>query len=95
MNSATEWMSDPALAGIPKEKLQFLQNMFFESQKLSDKEKLPFFLSLAQKAKSNHIQFTQEEIDLILPLLRSKSSPEELQKIDKLMNMMKRAPQKK
>ena len=89
MNQETSWMQDPAIQNIPKEKLQFLEKMFFESKKLSNKEKLPFFLSLAKKAKDSKIQFSKEEIDTILPVIKKNATPEDLVKIDKMMGMMK------
>ena len=89
MNQETSWMQDPAIQSIPQEKLQFLEKMFFESKKLSNKEKLPFFLSLAKKAKDSKIQFSKEEIDIILPVIKKNATPEELVKIDKMMGMMK------
>ena len=33
----TEWMNDPRIVSIPKNKLDFLQKMFFESKNLSQK----------------------------------------------------------
>lgn len=90
MNQETSWMKHPAIQNIPKEKLEFLEKMFFESKKLSDKEKLPFFLSLAKKAKDSKIQFSKEEIDIILPVIKASATPEELIKIDKMMSMMKK-----
>ena len=37
MSESTKWMQDERLADIPKEKLDFLQSIFFESQNLIDK----------------------------------------------------------
>ena len=55
MSINTDWMSDPILKDISAQKLQFLQNMLFESQNHSGKEMFPFFMSLAMKAKSQNI----------------------------------------
>lgn len=83
------WMKDPAVAKIAPEKLDFLQKMVFESQKLSKKELMPFFMSLAAKGKANNISFTDEEIDILIETLKKYSSPQDLMKINQILNMRK------
>ena len=87
MNTNTDWMQDPALIHIPASKLQFLQNMLFESQKHSGKEMLPFFMSLAMKAKSQNITYSPEEIDLIIPVLKKYASEEEIAKMNQVIKI--------
>lgn len=87
MSINTDWMQDPALINIPIQKLQFLQNMLFESQKHSGKEMLPFFMSLAMKAKKQNITYSQEEIDTIIPVLKKFASEEEIQKMNHVIKM--------
>ncbi len=84
-----EWMNDPALSAVPREKLDFLQQMVFESKKLSQKEMLPFFMALASKAKSANISFSQEEMTAIISVLENHSSPADLAKMHQVMKMMK------
>ena len=87
MSINTEWMQDPDLTGISKAKLDFLQNMLFESQKHTGKEMLPFFMSLAMKAKSQNITFSQSEIDTIVPILKKYASEEELGKMNQIIKI--------
>ncbi len=87
MSTNTDWMQDPALIDIPIQKLQFLQNMLFESQKHSGKEMLPFFMSLAMKAKSQNITYSQEEIDIIIPVLKKFASEDEIAKMNQIIKM--------
>lgn len=87
MSINTDWMSDPTLKEISTQKLQFLQNMLFESQKHSGKEMLPFFMSLAMKAKSQNISYSQEEIDIIIPVLKKYASEEEINKMNQVIKM--------
>lgn len=71
------------------EKLQFLMN-FATAQKPTDiKEMMPFLLSTMSSAKSNNIQFTEPETDLLLTILRQNMSEEESAKADKIINLMK------
>ena len=89
MNQNTEWMQDPDLKNIPIPKLQFLQNMLFESKKYTGKELFPFFMSLAMKAKSQNITYTQQEIDKIIPVLKRYASEDEIKKMDQVIKMFK------
>lgn len=87
MSMNTEWMQDPALIDIPIKKLQFLQSMLFESQKHSGKEMLPFFMSLAMKAKSQNITYSDEEIDTIIPVLKKFASEDEIAKMNQVIKI--------
>ena len=87
MSINTEWMDDPDLINIPIQKLQFLQTMLFESQKHSGKEMLPFFMSLATKAKSQNITFSQHEMDIIIPVIKKFASEEEINKMNQVIKM--------
>ena len=87
MSINTDWMQDPALLNIPIQKLQFLQTMLFESQKHSGKELFPFLMSLAMKARSQNISFTQEEIDTIIPVLKKFASEDEISKMNQVIKM--------
>lgn len=86
MNEAA-WMDDARLASIPKEKLLFLQKMFFESKTLSQKELMPFLMALAGRAKKEKITFEQTEVDMILSVIRENASPEECKKIDQTLKL--------
>ncbi len=85
-----EWMNDPLVANIDKAKLQFLQTLVFESRNLTKEQMLPFLMSVAQKGKASNISFDDKEIETIVEALRKYSSPEEVDKINKLMAMKKK-----
>ena len=87
MSIHTDWMQDPELINIPVQKLQFLQSMMFEGQKHSGKEMLPFFMSLAMKAKKQNITYSQEEIDTIIPVLKKFASEDEIAKMNQIIKM--------
>lgn len=89
MNANMEWMNDPSLLNIPIQKLQFLQNMLFESKKHTGKEMLPFFMSLAMKAKSQSISFTDEEINLIIPVLKKFATEDEIKQMNQVIQIFK------
>ena len=82
-----EWMQAPAIAHIDKAKLDFLQALVFESQSLSKEKLLPFLLSVAKKGQEHNVSFDNEEMNLIIETIRQYSTPEEIDRIDKLMRM--------
>ncbi|MBR5577860.1 MAG: hypothetical protein IKW28_02575 [Lachnospiraceae bacterium] len=84
------WMNDEDLKNIAEEKLLFLQNMLFESKKYQGKELFPFFMSLAVKAKQKNISYNQEELDLIIPVLKKYASEEEIEKMNKVITMFRK-----
>ena len=86
----SEWMKDPLVAGINKTKLQFLQMLVFEGQNLTKEQMLPFLMSVAQKGKKQNISFDDNEIDAIVTALQKYSTPEEINKINKLMALKKK-----
>lgn len=90
MDQTNKWMQDIALKNISTDKLRFLQDMLFESQKYKGKELFPFFMSLAAKAKQKQISYSQEELDIIIPVLKKYASYDEIEKMDKVITMFKK-----
>lgn len=85
-----DWMNDPALAGIDKAKLDFLQALVFESRTLNKDQMLPFLMAVARRGQADHITFSNEEIETIVAVIKRESSPEEAAAIDKMMRMHKK-----
>lgn len=82
-DTSTDWMEDPALAGIDKNKLIFLEKLFFQGSKLTQKEMMPFLLSLSKQSRENNISFQKDEIKLIYSVLQKYSTPEDIEKMKK------------
>ena len=81
--------NNPLLQNMEPEKLQFLMN-FASSPKPNDmKEMMPFLLSAMNSAKSNNIQFTEPETELLFHLLKQNMSADEAAKADKILQLMK------
>ena len=89
MNDNIKWMEDARISNIPKVKLNFLQKIFFESKNLTQKEQLPFFMALAGRAKKDNISFSQDEINLIMEVIKDHSTPEEVAKINQTVKLFK------
>lgn len=90
MNNNENWILDPALKNISQSKLVFLQDMLFESKKYKGKELFPFFMSLAMKAKQKNISYSQEELDIIIPILKKYASQEDIDKMNKVITMFQK-----
>ena len=88
------WMKDPLLSDIPLSKLEFMQKLVFDLYKLSEKERLPFLLALAGKVNKEKISFTEDETRRIILVLKEHRTPEEVQKMDRILRMLhSKAPQ--
>lgn len=80
------WMSDPTIAHIPQEKLDFLSSMFEKVKGKSKNELMPFLMAMHSKVKGN-VKFTAEEMQLVIAAIKRASSDEEKQQIDKVLDM--------
>ena len=78
-----EWMDDPALKDIDKSKLLFLEKLVIQSSKLTQKEMLPFLLSLSKLSKENNISFDKSEMKLIYSVIQKYSTPDDIEKMQK------------
>lgn len=76
------WMNDDRLAGISDEKLDLLVKIVEQSRTKSTKELIPFFLRESTAAHSNGINFSNNETDVILDVLKERMSPEEIKRIE-------------
>ena len=81
-----KWMSDPTIAHIPQEKLDFLSNMFDKVKDKKQNELMPFFMAMSGKMK-NSVKFTSEEMQLIIAAIKRAASTEEQAQIDKVLDM--------
>ena len=84
-----DWMNDPALSGIDKAKLEFLQALVFESRTLSKDQMLPFLMAAAKRSRDNNVSFTEEEMDTIISTLRKYASPEDIEKMNKMTTVFR------
>ena len=81
--------TNPAFQNLSPEKLSFLMN-FANSQKPTEmKDMMPFLLGTLSSAKKQNIQFTKPETELMISILKQSMSPEEAEKADKIIRLMK------
>lgn len=87
MGTDKEWINDPALNGIAKEKLAFLEKIFAQITSVdmaNQKEMLPFLLSLSKLSRENNISFDKSDVALVYSVLQKYSDKEDKAKMEKL-----------
>lgn len=84
-----DWKDNPKLAGLDHNKLAMLQSLAEQGAGKSPSEMLPFLMSAAKQGRHNGLNFSGDEISLILEVLKMGKSQEETAKIDKIVNMMR------
>ena len=88
-NNTPEWMSDPLVKDIPKRKLEFLSQVFSESQGKNQKELMMAIMPMMARAKKENLNFTPQEMGAAIAAIRSHSSEDELKQIDKILEKAK------
>ena len=83
------WTEHPSLAGIDAGKLALLNSLAQQGKGKSPQELLPFLMSAASQNKSRGMKFSSKEMDAILQVLKIGKSPEEIQRMEQLIQMMK------
>ena len=88
------WMSDPLVKDIPKKKLDFLGQMFEESQGKSQKELMASLIPMMNRARQENLSFTPQEMTAAIAAIRRHSSEDELKQIDNILEKTKDVGQK-
>ena len=57
---------------------------------MSKEQMLPFLMAVAKRGQDHHITFSNEEIETIIDTIKKYSTPEELDRINKMLKMRKR-----
>lgn len=85
----SQWMDDPKLAGVDREKLKMLQGLADQGMGKSQSDMLPFLLSAATKGRENGLRFSPDEIDTIIQVMKIGKSPKEAARLDKIVSLMR------
>lgn len=84
-----DWRNNPKLADIDPSKLDMLQNLAQQGSTKSLNDMLPFLMGAAAQGKKGGLKFNANEISTIIDVLKIGKSPEEIQRLDKIVNLMK------
>lgn len=76
-------------ANISPEKIDFLMRFAAQNKSGNAKEMSNMILGAVNNAKQEGIQFTPNETDLIIEILKQNMSPEEQRKADQILTLMR------
>ena len=88
-NRNEDWKKDPKLEDIDAAKLDMLQKLAEKGSGKSASDMLPFLMSAAASGQKNGLNFSQNEISAVLEVMKTGKSPQEIAKIDKIVNLMR------
>lgn len=81
-------------ANISPEKIQFLMEFASKNKSGNAKEMSNMIMGAMSDAKKEGIQFTPNETDLIIEVLKQNMTPEEQRKADQLLTLMRNLKRK-
>ena len=85
--TAEEWMNNPAMKNIDPAKLELIRMAASKTSGKTGKDLAPVMLALITSANRQGIQFTPDEVTLILEILKQGKSKEEQEQIDRTVQM--------
>ena len=85
-----EWMQDESLKDIDPYKLEFLQALVFESSNLRKEQLLPFLMNIAKRGQEKKVNFTDDEVNAVIAVLKKHATDEEIAKMEKILAMRSR-----
>lgn len=86
----TSWTKDPSLAGLDPAKLAMLNSFARQGAGKSPQELLPLLMAAASQSRAKGTRFSREEMVSIIQVLKVGKSPEEIARMDQIIQMMKR-----
>jgi len=84
-----DWINDPSLQNMDPAKLELFKLAANQVSGKSGNAMAPIMMSLITNANKRGIQFTPDEIALIINALKQGKSPAEQQNIDKTVELVK------
>ena len=84
-----DWRNNPRLAGMDQSKLDMLQNLAQQGSTKGINDMLPFLMGAAAQGKKGGLKFNANEISTIIEVLKMGKSPEEIPRLDRIVNLMK------
>ena len=87
--SNDSWINNPTLKGIDPKKLMMLLQISGQGIGKTANELLPFILASSSGMKKKGISFSSGEIQLILDAMKQGKSKEEIDKMERMVQMLK------
>lgn len=86
---AQDWMNDPLLAGIDPAKIALLNSFVSQGNGKTQNEIVSLLMAAANSSRSRGLQFTPEEMERVIHVLKAGSSPQEIARMNKMLSLMK------
>lgn len=83
-----DWLNDPRLKDMDPLKVELIKNAAAQTSGKSGNALVPVLMALITNANKKNIQFSQNEVSLILELMKEGKSPNEQAQIDKTIQMV-------
>ena len=83
-----EWMNHPAMENLDPLKLELIKAAAAQTKGKTGNSMAPVMMALVTSARKNGISFSQEEMTLILNVLKDGKSKEEQDQIDSMVSMV-------
>lgn len=84
-----EWLEDESLQQIAPEKLEFILSLAKECEGNTLKQALPKINAAFQLGKKQGLQLTAQEAAVLFRIVQNNSTPQEREKIEKILNARK------
>lgn len=81
------FMNDPRIRDINPKKMAIINEFYKKSHGLTGEEMLPLFLATTKTARDLGISFTNEEITILIDIIKSGMNAKEASKIDTILNL--------
>lgn len=82
-----DWMNDKRLTDMDPLKLELMKTIAAQSQGKKMNEMAPLLMAAVQKANSQGVSFSPEELELVIEIMKSGKSKEEQNQIDNFVRM--------
>ena len=83
-----DWLNDPALKDMDPIKKELFRKAASQLQGKSGNSMASTMMTLITSANKRGVRFTQEEISLILNIMKQGKTPKEKQQIDQMVQMV-------
>ena len=85
---AQDWSKNDALSNINPQKLELLQSFLSQGNHKSPNEMMSVLMTASAASKKKGLQFTPEEIEQIIAVIRIGKSPAEQARMERMLRMV-------
>lgn len=83
-----EWLNNPAIKNIDPVKLELIKAAASQTEGKTGKSLAPIMMALITNANKRGIQFTPDEVSLIISIVKEGKPKEEQAQIENMINMV-------